>query len=109
MNLNNIFGGGSFMQFSIVLFIVTIVIVILMFYFSPAQVLARAIKELKKQENKKMYISDENDEYYIIDSGVRILKQWYDKKSDCFICEYGTYIPIYNYDNRIIAFLFMRK
>lgn len=81
--------------------------IVLMFYFSPAQVLARAIKEIGKNE-KKMYVIEETEEYFVIESGVRILKKWYDLKNDCYIVEYGYYVPIY-VQNEINSFIFMRK
>lgn len=88
--------------------IVFIISIILMFYFSPAQVLARAIKEVGLKENKKMYILEETEEYFLIDSGVRIYKSWYNTDNDCYISDYGFYIPIYERDN-FNSFLFMRK
>lgn len=110
LTLNHVNGIDSFSQFmTIGIPIVIIISIILMLYFSPAQVLARAIKELGKKEDKKMHIIEENEKYFKLDSGVKVFKNWYNKDNDCFLCEYGTYIPIYNYDDKIIAFMFMRK
>ena len=88
--------------------IVFIISIILMFYFSPAQVLARAIKEVGLKENKKMYVIEETEKYFLIDSGVRIYKRWYNTDSDCYISDYGFYVPIYE-QNEINSFILMRK
>ncbi len=108
--LDNSQGINSFVQFSTVSIGGIIIIIICIFlWLTPTLILSRAIKSLSKPQNKKMGIASENDVCFELDSGVRVLKKWYDSDNDYYVCDYGYYLPIRNYANLVIYFVFIRK
>lgn len=101
-------GFELFNEYTIVCIVLFVVIGFLL-WLLPVFILSNSIKGLGKNQSNKMYIANENDLYYELDSGVRIYKKWHDVENDCYVCVYGYYIPVRNFEDVIISFVFIRK
>lgn len=101
-------GINSFEQFCQVGIPIGIALLLwLVLYILPSYIISNAIKKLNSPT--RFRIIKEYNDCFRLDNDVMIYKKWYDDKYDLYECPYGYYIPIYNYEKDIVAFVYERK
>ena len=107
--LDSSYGINSFEQFSSIFIpILLFLIVWLLLYILPATIIANAIKKTNSSNNR-LRITKEYNDCFKLDNDILIYKKWYDEENDLYECPYGYYIPIYNYEKDVVAFVYESK
>lgn len=106
LNPNNNFGLYSLE--GLIIAVIVFLIVYFLFILVPPLIIADAIKKSNKQNNK-ISVEEEEENYFKLANGINLPKNSHIKEWDIYEMPYGYYIPVYNWNKSIIAFIYESK
>lgn len=110
-------GINSFAQFITILGgsgIILVLFIVLFSIFSPAVIIANAIKKaaLIRSLPQHLKVVIEEDDLFKLEHGVVVYKKYYDKELDRYVTPHGVYEPLYSSsyfnDHHVSAFIYKK-
>ena len=102
MDIFDFFGYGALVS------VLLLLLLYFMMFIIPCLIIANAIKKTNSTNNR-LRITKEYNDCFRLDNDILVYKDWYDDIYDLYIAPYGFYIPVYNYEKDVVAFLYERK